>query len=262
MRLAWATDIHLNFARPVPYLAFVESLHANQPHALLITGDIAEAPDFDLYLKRLAETLRLPIYFVLGNHDFYRSSVTEVRQRAAALPGDLHWLPARGIVELTPETALIGHDGFADARCGDYTNSDVMLNDFHYIAELIGLGRHDRRLRLQELAEESAAHFRRWLPEALARYPHVIVATHVPPYREATWHDGQISGDHWLPFFSSRIAGEAINETAAQFPHRRITVLCGHTHGAGVAQPAANVTVVTGGAVYGAPAMQASLELN
>lgn len=229
MRLAWATDLHLNFARKPSYLAFVESLLAEQPDALLITGDIAEAPDFDLYLGRLAEKFQRPIYFVLGNHDFYRSSVSEVRGRAAALASRLHWLPAQGVVALTPETALIGHDGFADARCGNYLNSDVMLNDFHYIAELKGLGRLDRRQRLQELAEESAAYFREWLPQALAGYAHVVVATHVPPYREATWHEGQISDDDWLPFFSSRVAGEAISEVAAQFPHRRVTVLCGHT---------------------------------
>jgi hypothetical protein len=45
------------------------------------------------------------------------------------------------------------------------------------------------------------------------------------------------------------------------FPDRRLTVLCGHTHGLGEAQPAANVIVYTGGARYGEPEIQRVLEL-
>lgn len=261
VRLAWATDLHLDFARPAVYQAFADSLRLHQPDALLITGDISEAPHFDLHLQHLAGCVDAPLYFVLGNHDFYRSTVAEVRTRAADLAAPLHWLPAQGIVELTPDAALIGHDGFADARLGNYQRSDVVLNDFFFIGELQNLDRRDRRRRMQEFAEEAAAHFRRWLPEALDRYPHVIVATHVPPYREATWHEGRISDDDWLPFFSSRIAGEAITAAATLYPARRVTVLCGHTHGAGVAHIAPNIAVSTGGAAYGSPSLQTSLDL-
>ena len=262
MRFGWATDLHLNFASKAAYVAFAEALRHDQPDALVVTGDIAEAPTFDLYLERLAQFWDRPIYFVLGNHDFYGSSVAEVRVRASRLTGRLRWLPSCGIVQLTPRCALVGHDGFADARLGNYRKSEVMLNDFFFIEELKGLDRRGRRVRLQEFAEEAAAHFRRWLPEALACYQHVMVATHVPPYREATWHEGQISDDDWLPFFSSRVAGKAISEAAARFPERRVTVLCGHTHGAGVAQIAPNLIVRTGGAAYGFPALQQSLELD
>ena len=262
MRLGWATDLHLDFASKEAFTAFTEALQGEQPEALVVTGDIAEASSFDRYLERLAESGDRPIYFVLGNHDFYGSSVAEVRKRAARLTGRLRWLPSCGVVQLTRRCALVGHDGFADARLGNYGRSEVMLNDFFLIEELKGLDRRERRARLQEFAEEAAAHFRRWLPDALASYQHVIVATHVPPYREAAWHEGKISDDDWLPFFSSRVAGEAISEAAAQFPERRVTVLCGHTHGAGVAQIAPNIAVYTGGAVYGAPAIQRPLELD
>ena len=261
MRLAWATDLHLDFVRPDTYQTFRDELRQHRPDALLITGDISEAPHFDLHLQRLAGLIDGPLYFVLGNHDFYRSSVAEVRTRAAGLAAPLHWLPAQGIVELTPGAALIGHDGFADARLGNYQRSDVVLNDFFFIGELQNLDRQGRRHRMQELAEESAAHFRHWLPVALDRYPHVIVATHVPPYREASWHEGRLSDDDWLPFFSSRVAGEAITAAAALYPTRRVTVLCGHTHGAGLAHIASNITVHTGGAAYGSPALQTPLDL-
>ncbi len=40
---------------------------------------------------------------------------------------------------------------------------------------------------------------------------------------------------------------------------RELLVLCGHTHGAGVYRPRANVEVRTGGADYGAPEVQLPL---
>ncbi len=37
---------------------------------------------------------------------------------------------------------------------------------------------------------------------------------------------------------------------------RKLTVLCGHTHGAGMVQMLPNLRVYTGGARYGMPALQ------
>ena len=256
MRLAWATDLHLNFARPPAQEAFFQALLHRQADSLVLTGDIAEAPDFDLYLARLAQRFAKPIYFVLGNHDFYRSSVVEVRQRAVALAPPLHWLSRAAVIALSESTGLVGHDGWADTQFGRYYESHVQLNDFAYIDELKRLSRAERRHRMMALAAEAAAHFAEVLPEALDRFAHVVVATHVPPFREATWHEGRISDDDWIPFFASKIAGEAISDVARRYPHRRITVLCGHTHGAGIAQIAPNLVVHTAGAIYGQPALQ------
>ena len=46
------------------------------------------------------------------------------------------YLSQAGVVELTPSTALVGHDGWADARLGDFDHSDVVLNDYVLIDEL------------------------------------------------------------------------------------------------------------------------------
>ncbi|WP_437759864.1 hypothetical protein [Sorangium sp. So ce1389] len=62
--------------------------------------------------------------------------------------------------------------------------------------------------------------------------------------------------DDWLPHFTCKAAGKAIREAAEQHPERRIEVLCGHTHGAGVAEILPNLLVRTGGAEYGEPAVQ------
>jgi len=47
---------------------------------------------------------------------------------------------------------------------------------------------------------------------------------------------------------------------ARDCPRTNFIVLCGHTHGAGVHSPAANVMVHTAGAEYGAPGVQRLFE--
>ena len=44
-------------------------------------------------------------------------------------------------------------------------------------------------------------------------------------------------------------------------PDRRMTVLCGHTHGEGEASVPPNLTVLRGGAEYGEPKVQRVLEV-
>jgi hypothetical protein len=79
------------------------------------------------------------------------------------------------------------------------------------------------------------------------------VLTHVPPFRDACWHEGRISDDDWAPHFTCHAAGQAILDVLRSHPDRQITVLCGHTHGRGIARLGSNLQVITGGAVYGKP---------
>jgi 3',5'-cyclic-AMP phosphodiesterase len=88
------------------------------------------------------------------------------------------------------------------------------------------------------------------------------VATHVPPFREACWHEGKLSNADWLPHFSCKAVGEALRRAAKAHPDRKIRVLCGHTHGAGTAEILPNLKVFTGGAEYGEPAVQGVFELD
>lgn len=261
-RLAWLTDIHLNFLRRAGLTAFFESLP--EVDGFAITGDIGEAHDVAEHLRAFAE-LGL-VYFVFGNHDFYRGSIAGVRAEIRGLCRDvpsLRWMPDAGVVPLTETTCLVGHDGWGDGRLGDYQGSDVMLNDFVLIGEFDGFyeSKAQRLAKLHALGDEAAAHFRAILPDALARFQHVIVLTHVPPFREACWHEGKVSDDNWLPFFACKAVGDALREAMAAAPDRQMTVLCGHTHGSGEAQILPNLCVLTGGAVYGKPGVQRVLEV-
>jgi 3',5'-cyclic-AMP phosphodiesterase len=95
----------------------------------------------------------------------------------------------------------------------------------------------------------------RVLPEALERFERVILLLHVPPFREACWHEGAVSGDDWLRHFGCKAVGEVILKYMRKHRDRRLLVLCGHTHSSGEIRPLRNVRVLTGGAAYGAPAV-------
>ncbi len=257
MRLAWATDIHLNFLDEARLSAFAAEVRAQGADGFVVTGDIAEAPSLVPLLASLAKGAG-PCWFVLGNHDYYRSSVDEVREAMRALHPDIGvWLPGSGVVPLSSRTALIGVDGWGDARLGNAASSPLILTDFILIRDCLAADGASRNRKLRELGDAEGRAARALLAEALAG-PHeqIVFATHVPPFRDACWHEGRVSNDDWLPFFTCAAVGVALREAAAAHPDRRFTVLCGHTHGEGICHPAPNLTVLTGAAEYGKPVLQ------
>lgn len=258
MRLAWASDIHLDFVPQSDHAALFARLVADRPDALLISGDIANGPTVCRVLADMQRAIEQPIYFVLGNHDFYGRGVRSFRgvvaEFTAAQPR-LRYLTALGVVPLADDLALIGHDGWADARLGDYDRSRVFLNDFVRIDEFAYQLGPGRRRVMQELADEAAAHLRTHLAAA-ARFKRLIVLTHVPPFAEAGWFEGRPSDPDWLPFFTSKSAGDALRGAADQHSACEITVLCGHTHGAADVQITPNLRVIAAQAEYRSPSLQ------
>ncbi len=280
-RLVWLTDLHLNFALEEQISSLAAEIRRAAPAAVLIGGDLGEAFSWDRYLHQLDDLLKLPIYFVLGNHDYYGSSLYEVRQRAGQMTRTherMHWLPASGVVSLDERTALVGHGGWGDARAANFRRSNVLLNDYFLIAELKAAAGIPRNVKtcwggdpaqvlnaglesqLNELGDETARYFEEVLPRALADHEQVTVLMHVPPFRESCWYDGRISDENWAPHFCCIAAGEALKELMTTWPDRRMTVLCGHTHGRGEARILPNLEVRTGGAKYGNPAIGCIME--
>ncbi|HEY6727232.1 MAG TPA: metallophosphoesterase [Polyangiaceae bacterium] len=258
----WATDVHLDHL-PLreAALEFGRALSREQPDAvsLIVTGDIAEAHSVEGILRDLVAGFGRPVYFVLGNHDYYGASFNAVDRAVTAAcrttPG-LYWL-RHEVVPLTDAVTLIGLDGWYDAGYGD-RNSDLQLSDFVLIEELFAAQDDSRAELLRTCAERarSQAHALELRLAQLAEHQsprHVVVATHVPPFQEAAWHEGKPSDDRWAPFFSNRALGETLLRWADREPQIATTVLCGHTHGSGCYRPRDNLTVYTGRAQYGAP---------
>jgi 3',5'-cyclic AMP phosphodiesterase CpdA len=275
MRLAWLTDIHLNFVTPVEASSLAQRIGESDADTVLVGGDIAEADSFADLLRQLTSESNIPLYFVLGNHDYYRGSITGVREEATAISGEssnLQWLPHKRVVQLTEKTSLVGHGGWGDGRIGRFFESDVILNDYALIEELQKLHRTDLsppesiltpelHAKLGALGDEAADHFRQVLPQALETSERVLVLTHVPPFREACWHGGQLSNDNWAPHFTCKAVGDILVEFMVGHPDQTMTVLCGHTHSSGHARILENLEVVTGDAVYGQPKIQQVLHV-
>ena len=80
MKLVWLTDIHLNFINSGELDNFCNKITSIHPDGVLIGGDIGEAPSLTNLLITLEQKLRCPIYFVLGNHDYYHGSICDVRE--------------------------------------------------------------------------------------------------------------------------------------------------------------------------------------
>jgi hypothetical protein len=146
-RVVWLTDIHLNFLTEAKVKAFLAEVDGARPDAVLIGGDIGEAHDVCDYLGQIGQAIAVPVYFVLGNHDFYHGSIRETRRRVAELCAGhprLHYLTVEDHAELAPHVGLVGHDGWADGRLGNYARSLVAMNDFRLISELTGRDKLDR----------------------------------------------------------------------------------------------------------------------
>ncbi|MGB6042636.1 MAG: metallophosphoesterase [Pirellulales bacterium] len=256
MRALWLTDIHLNFVDDADVGPFLDRVKRQNADAVLLTGDIGESHSLLKYLEQLAASWDFPIYFVLGNHDFYFGSIVQLRgevDRFCQSRPSLTYLTTLAVEQLTPRVGLIGHDGWADGRIGDYERSIVMMNDYRLIHELARFNKQDRLAVLHAMGDEAAAHVRRVLPRALDTYGEVVFLTHVPPLREACWYEGQLSDDEWAPHFTCKAIGDALLEIMPEYPDHHLTVLCGHTHSNGETHPLPNLEIRTGAADYGHP---------
>ena len=263
MKLVWLTDIHLNFIDEYARQIFYQKIIDTHCHAVLISGDIAEAPSVSTLMKEMAAQLKIPIYFILGNHDYYRGQVTEVREAMSDLTKSqklLYWLPASGMQRLNENTLLIGQDGWADGRFGDYQNSRVILNDSRMIADLFQetiIGKDQLLEKMQQLADADAERLHHDLKLAVSQNPKkIIVLTHVPPFKEACMHLGKMSDDDWLPYFSSKVTGDVLMQVAKESAQIEFLVLSGHTHSEAYYQPLNNLCVKAGKAEYYRPEVQ------
>jgi predicted MPP superfamily phosphohydrolase len=268
MKLMWLTDVHLNFLDDQAREEFYQRLLTAECDGLLLSGDIAEALDIVSILTEMAHYISKPIYFVLGNHDYYRGEVDVIRTQMKTLTEtniNLFWLPASGVQVLNDNTVLVGQDGWADGRFGDYQNSRVELNDSRMIVDLFQakiLGKQQLLEKMQQLADVDAQQMQDNVSQALARHPkQIIILTHIPPFKESCMHLGHISDDQWLPFFSSKVMGDVLLHAAIENPATAFLVLCGHTHSVALYQPLPNLTVKTGSAEYFHPDLQQVIDI-
>lgn len=263
MKLAWLTDIHLNFLRKPTREAFYEEMKSLDADAFVITGDIAEAPSVIDILTEFADYIKVQIYFVCGNHDYYHGSVSEVRYllNEALSHENLIYLGDGFSAPLTEDTVLVGIDGWGDARYGDFDNTHIRLNDSRLIGELWGANKKSYAAlkdEMQRLADEDATALDQVLRATCGciNSKKLIIATHVPPFPDTVYYNGKQSDKNWIPFYTCKATGDVIYKYATLYPNIEFLVLCGHTHERKEVKILPNLDVRTGGAKYEWPQLQ------
>lgn len=264
-RLAWSTDLHFDAAEKSQFFLYKDLLEVFEPDVVLIGGDISNGVGSMDYLASLSEKIPKPFYFVLGNHDFYYGSIRAIREEASKLcerHPRLHYLTNGGVISLTKETALIGHDGWSDGRAGDFLSSEVMLNDYFLIDELKKLTHEERLLKLNALGDQSAHYLEKQLRKALQTHSRVIILTHVPPFEESCLYGGVPADKDWSPHFVCKANGVVIEKVMKEHPDHSLLVLCGHSHWGQDINILPNLRVVTGHSELGIPNVQCIVLIN
>lgn len=255
---AWITDCHLDRAGPAAVEGFLTTLRRMSPSAVIVTGDISNATRLVPDLQQIAEAAAAPLYFVLGNHDHYGSSVAAVRDAAIALASaepTIAWLPPAGVVRLDADTALVGVDGWADGRHGNPLTTPLVLNDDRLIAEVAAQPTRTHKLVVKRtLADADAARLAVLLERAATTGARrVLVATHVPPFVEALRPGSREAHPHWHPLLVCGATGMVLRRFAASHPTITVDVLAGHSHRGHRAEIAVNLRITVAEARYGGP---------
>jgi predicted phosphohydrolase len=280
---AWATDIHLDSLRnDEQVIEFGRSLVKDSPSGVLLTGDLSNGKSIVHHLALLEKAIARPVYFVLGNHDFYESSVQDIRKAMHELTNVsefLKYLPTLPYVPLTQKTALVGHDGWYDGMNGDYKRSRFIMNDWYLIKEFAERNcvvrdvsgwsispnytvYHEKVVEQAKLlAKQAVDHVHAGIKAAVRYHKNIVVMTHFPPFENAHIYNGKIGDAGAQPWYTSKMMGTLLLDAARTYSDVRFEVFCGHTHGKCDVKIAQNLFCHVGGAQYTAPELQSLVDL-
>jgi len=274
----WMTDVHLDHLERSGGIDHVKNDFVRQigkdVDGIMITGDISLGSDIVRHLEIIDSIVDKPVYFVLGNHDFYKGSFQDTRQAVidcATSSKNLNYMTSKSFISLTNDTAIVGHDGWYDGYHGDAISSPYIMSDWLQIAEYINEGalhKFPSQIPTQfyvrpnfgiilgisrQQAMNAAQHVLDSATLAAKTHKSVFIMTHVPPFldlyiRKPT--DGEVSA---APWYTSKFMGEAIIEIANLHPDVRFDVFCGHTHQKKDVQISNNVFGHVGPSAYGSP---------
>jgi len=276
---AWCTDIHLDHLRNEDEIVkFAETLIEKDPTGIFITGDISEAYDIVYHLSILERVTQRPIYFVLGNHDYYQGDIASVRKsmnEMMNMSSFLVYMSQRPYVVLSPKTALVGHDCWYDAQHGTPIPSRFLMSDWFLIKDFVkfsggksfiymnrdvadakGLIQHAR-----SLAQEGVNHIASGIKAAAVRHENIVILTHYPPFKESHIFEEKLGDEISQPWFTNKLLGDTLLSAAKTYPNVNFTVLAGHTHGEYEGNPLPNLTVQVGAAEYGKPKLSKLIEI-
>lgn len=268
-KLLLCSDIHLNHLSNSKLENFCLSLLNESADGILITGDITESTFLKGHLEYVQRTSKKKVYFVLGNHDYWKGSFNSVKDKIVDITKEnenLFWLRESGVIELSNKTALVGVDGWYDGGYGSYENKSLFMNDWNYISDFVKPGIITFKMNTIEYsidlimdickakAKEEVDIARKNLLKAFQTKDKVIFATHIPPWKSVSKYKGQQTDTDFLPFYTSKIMGDMLLEVGNGLPTgKHISVYCGHTHDPAHEVISNNITAYCSHAEYGKP---------
>jgi len=266
---AWATDIHLDCTNDASERVKSLLKSAGDADCLLVSGDISVAPMLAKHLQLLDSLAERPVYFVLGNHDFYFSDISTVRRDVASVcrsSSFLCYLSHIPFVKIEKNTALVGHDGWYDAGNGSVEHSQLIMNDWIKIGdyspacrntpqgieisklEIVNIARSICQVGVKHIAEGIKA-------AAREKNETIVVVTHVPPFMESYVPNEKkpMRVQDALPWYTCRMMGDMLLRAAKSFPEIKFKVFSGHVHSQYKGNILPNLEVRVGKSEYGTP---------
>lgn len=259
-RYIWLTDTHFNFLDQATLVGFFLGLEAKKVNGLFLTGDISTGPDVVKHLMWLDKVVKTPIYFVLGNHDYYRSTFAQTEQAMTGLMqsnDNLHYLTACEPISLSQDVALIGHDGWYDAGWRDPMTTAIFVWDWYFIKDFRSLfGTEERMALVKGRAKEAAEFIADKLKKALKNHSTVYMLTHFPPWPEESDKFYGLLEKFWMPYNSSKMMADCVSDIMDKHPDKKLVILAGHTHIKRNIQISHNIELRVGDAEFGKPQVQ------
>lgn len=204
------SDLHLDYKKR-DCARYRKQLKEEGIDTLILCGDTAS---LDLLVERLNRIYvpGLRVYLVFGNHEPYGGSFADLQK--IVLPSWCIYLPTAGTVEIAPDTAVIGCDGWGGCKTGLPVNRKT-LGDARTIKDFALLTEQEVAIEARKRAIAST----KVMPAvraALRKYEKVYLVTHQPPVvanQDPDWG--------W---------NDPLGDEIEKIETNRLTVLCGHTH--------------------------------
>lgn len=270
-KYVWITDTHFNVRENslIADLKLIENaMNQESADGLILSGDISVASKLVSQLGTLEQAVKKPIYFTLGNHDFWGTSyenVDKVMKDLTLMSPFLKYLPASEYLQLGTSTCVIGANTWYDAIIGRPNDSMFIMRDWlemkDYINALEGdvikssIMTHEQKRKIIEVSRNLSRNAVDKIVSGIKAAKrnniiNMIIVSHIPPYRDVCMYNNKLSDELHLPWYTSKLLGDALSTAAAQLPECNFTVLCGHTHSYAEKRMEKNLLVIAGQGDY------------
>ncbi|WP_226822070.1 metallophosphoesterase [Acidithiobacillus ferridurans] len=190
MRIAYASDLHLEFDASITLTGL--STPAGDPavDALVLAGDVDTMPEYYAeFLRKLRLAYAGSVIFVLGNHEYYNGVFPDDRQKyREAIAHDRHAVLLENESIIIQGVRFLGATLWTDFAGGEQMRDcQRMMSDFEVIHDGVStLQGHSGSITpelILKVHRDSIA----WLDDQFTNHPHegptVVITHHAPSYQ-------------------------------------------------------------------------------